>query len=107
MVPELQSALVCAHWYSTFEVFGTERYEISFANHDDVGHCTCPAWEYSPAPKTCKHVAQVFRDGCFWHPLTGEHGKIIVGPVRTFAPAPHSRPCPKCGGPTSVIRVAA
>jgi hypothetical protein len=65
--------------------------------------CTCPAYKFSKASinfggrwvrPECKHIEQAQREACGWHQLYSEERLEEPGV------------CPRCGGPTVVVRVA-
>jgi hypothetical protein len=62
----------------------------------DVEHdfsCDCPSYKFGKAPY-CKHILAVQKEFCGWHQQYSDE-----------ALKPGSTKCPKCGGPTVVIRV--
>ena len=78
---------------SRVKTYHISKYEQTLyhgAQMDDT--CTCPAYTYSKS-KTCKHLKQAYEQECGWHGAYDE---------------PQETPgiCPRCGGPTIVVRVA-
>ena len=58
----------------------------------DSWECTCPSYEFSRKPKSCKHVDKFLEERCSYH--------------QQFDGAPEEDGvCPKCGGPTEYVSV--
>jgi len=64
--------------------------------------CSCPAYKYAKrtinfggrmVPPVCKHILQAQDEVCGWHQQYSPEVQIEKGV------------CPKCGGPTVVVRV--
>jgi len=86
------------------------KYEVEFISGEGGAVCTCPAFKFSRTKQGCKHISDVFNNGCFYHPQWNEKGgkKTIRPKDHAFAPAGFSETekCPGCDGPTMLVRVA-
>jgi hypothetical protein len=69
------------------------QYTITLMRHRPDFECTCPAFKYHPE-KPCKHIIEVKGEWCGWHEQYSEE-KLGNDPAI----------CPKCGGPTVVVKV--
>jgi uncharacterized Zn finger protein len=58
--------------------------------------CTCPGWKYHGK---CKHVDAVRAEMCTWHSEYSSEQQTLQQNVNCR--------CPKCGGETELVRVAA
>jgi len=54
-----------------------------------VTYCTCPSWTFSPAPKTCKHLARYEADLAA-NPLGSGSNPLAGAPVPKVVPPPPS-----------------
>ena len=77
---------------STFHIGGYEQHLSPAMGYDT---CTCKAYKFSKGDifdKTCKHIKEAREQLCTYH-------EQIDGPPEVDGV------CPKCGGPTTVVRV--
>lgn len=103
---DIVPARFCADYDATFEVEGSKgaKYQVSWSGMS--AHCTCKAFEFSKTdPKSCKHCDLVFKKGCFYNPQWYDGGTRELKPVEWPADGNSPR-CPKCGGPTIVVKIA-
>jgi hypothetical protein len=122
-VPDLtiETVLICPMWASNFQIKGSgdNIYNVTI-NPYDPPNCTCPAFKFSGeyGDQDCKHLRLVRNKGCLYHPQshprTGElswnefkfddngiewlnsGGNVMEPKV----------PCPGCGNPMIVVRIA-
>lgn len=88
----------CMTWHHIFrvksQVTPNTFYTVTMAGPEGAPHCTCRSFKYSGSDCNCKHIEQVYREGCFWHQQWSDEELVIKGQ------------CPKCGGQTHLVRVA-
>lgn len=107
MPAEIISAAFCADYWSTFKVESSKKgafYEVTMNGGEGTAHCTCPAYKHS-RDRDCKHIAYVFKHGCFWNPQWYEGGDRTVRPVACHGSTIEEE-CPGCGGPMIAVRIA-
>ena len=115
----IEVGLICPQWASNFDVKssnGDADYLVTIHPYDPP-HCSCPAFKFSGeyGNQDCKHIKKVRDCGCFYHPQFGElqtwnefrfeqngiewlnSGGNVMEP---------KKPCPGCGNPMIVVRVA-
>jgi|SRR6516162_1512143 len=118
-MPDLtvESMYCCPMWASNFQIIGkTDVYNMT-VNPYDPSSCTCKSFKFSGeyGDQNCKHLIKLTEVGCFYHPQGDEaktwnefkfdeagitwlnSGGIVADP---------KQPCPGCGNPMIVIRVA-
>ena len=74
-------------------VFHVSGYTQTWNASRGEAHCTCKAFMFSRHPKWCKHLDKAVSQLCDYH-------QLVDGPPK------EKGVCPKCGGPTQVVRVA-
>lgn len=65
------------------------------ATREDLDDCTCPGKRFRG---DCKHLRQLRAEICAWHE---DDGPEQQNPQQEMEAV-----CPRCGGPTEVVRVA-
>lgn len=87
-----------ARWCQENEHFsttvrGSREYHVSYDNRQGW-HCTCPAFKFGKG-KSCKHIDLADKAKCDygWEAACG-------------SPIEMGKECPKCGGPTAIMRYA-
>ena len=122
-MPDLtvETILICPQWASNFQVKGSEDNEYNVTiNPYDPASCTCPSFKYSGeyGNQKCKHITKVMAKGCFFHPQYQvaeykiawngfnfhRNGIEWLNSGGDVANPP--RPCPGCGNPMIVTKVA-
>ena len=110
--------LICPMWASNFQIQGSDdnTYNVTI-NPYDPPSCTCPAFKFSGewGNQTCKHIKKIQENGCFYHP---EHGGKDAWNEFNFdnngitwlnsggSVMTPKKPCPGCGNPMIVVRMA-
>lgn len=98
----------CADYWSQFEVptsRGTDEWIVTWDGPSVAAHCTCPAYKFSGARASCKHIDRTFLEGCFYNPQVGIGGAANLRPVRVPTNVVPGGECPKCKGPTVAVQV--
>jgi hypothetical protein len=119
MPAQIENARFCADYWGTFEIPGSDgwtTYKVEFTGGESPAYCSkmdgtpCPSYQFSKANnKDCKHIRQVWAQGCFWNPQWHGGSSKQIRPVSHHAPNLLERPesaCPHCGGPTVAVRIA-
>lgn len=75
---------------------GKRHYRVYVTGDGENADCTCPGYKYHGK---CRHVEQVRRELCGWHMEYSEEQQTLEQNVRCV--------CPRCGGETELVRVAA
>lgn len=106
----IEAVEVCPQWTALYAVAGTGRdsYRVHFEHGDN--HCSCPAFRFFKGPdydRTCKHIQLIETHGCLYHPQrdTGPNDLVAQG-VSVLHHQGSGSPCPGCGEPTVVVRIA-
>lgn len=113
MPAEVITMMDCASNYGVFVVKShsakNKNYMVSFGGSEGPAHCTCKAFEYSPEPKSCKHITEVFNGSCRYNPQwckgTEDPTHVPTGYTYDAFAGPEHK-CPACGGPMVFVRRA-
>jgi hypothetical protein len=117
----MEVAFICPMWASNFQVEGSgeNKYDVTI-NPYDPASCTCPAFKYSGewGMQHCKHINRVETKGCFYHPERSQHPGVKTWNEFDFDNngiewlnsggnvVEPKKPCPGCGNPMIVVRIA-
>jgi len=117
----IEVALICPMWASNFQISGSSGniYNIT-VNPYDPASCTCPAFKFSGeyGDQHCKHIDKIQANGCFYHPQSGGPESGGTWNKAYFDDndiewlnsggnvAEPQQPCPGCGNPMIVVRIA-
>lgn len=107
----IEAVGVCPQWTALYSVAGSgcETHRVHFDHGDN--HCSCSAFRYFKRPdydRTCKHIAAIERHGCLYHPQrnTGPNDLASHGVTVLFHRGDTDEPCPGCGEPMVIVRIA-
>jgi hypothetical protein len=117
----IEVAMICPQWASNFQVEGSgdNEYNVTI-NPYDPPSCTCPAFKFSGeyGDQHCKHIEKVKHNGCLYHPQMEQYIGVHAWVEHKFDDAKikwlnsggsvvqPEQPCPGCGNPMIVVRVA-
>ena len=112
MPAEIITVGFCPQYFASFVVAGSRgvSYTVAFDGADLDGSCSCAAFKFSGARRSCKHLRLVQAHGCFWNPQWHDEGPndlaaqgiSLVGELTRTS---RSR-CPGCGYDTLPVRIA-
>jgi uncharacterized Zn finger protein len=100
MMPDLdiKYVQVCSETLKTAKVLsskGDKHYEVTASLDEQSDRCTCPGFGYR---RKCRHVDELRSTICGWDE---QHSDEVQTPQQEMEGV-----CPKCGGETTVIKVA-
>jgi hypothetical protein len=118
----IEVALICPMWASNFEVASessNDSYLAQFHPYDPA-NCQCKSFKFSGdyGNQYCKHLRKVEENGCFYHPERSQHPGVkawnefqfenngIVWLSSGGSVMEPKQPCPGCGNPMIVVRIA-
>lgn len=117
----IEVALICPQWASNFQIAGSgdNSYSVTI-NPYDPPNCTCPAFKFSGewGNQHCKHIKKVEENGCFYHPERSQQPGVKIWNEFKFdnneiiwlnsggSVMEPKKPCPGCGNPMIVVRLA-
>lgn len=105
--------IYCPQYFATFGIEGSNGQNwMVKTDGPHMTFCSCPAYRYSGdwASQTCKHIALVKKQGCFWNsdkpsvvwdePAFLKNKIELLSTKNDSVHGPNLRhPCPGCGEP--------
>lgn len=100
----------CASNYGVFHVKssdGKNVYVVSFNGSEGPAYCTCKAFEFSGAKRSCKHIEKIWKEACLFNPQwhDGKESPTIKPVGYNCDMFVTHRTC-LCGGPMVAVRRA-
>jgi hypothetical protein len=104
----------CGQYFADFAVTGSrgDVYVVRLDGPEGMASCECKAWEFAPIDgKDCKHIRKLWAHACLRNPQWHDGGpndytEHDIELRRMDVRANGSPPCPACGGPQVLIKIA-